>query len=47
MELVEGPTLADRLDARVRFRSTSAADRAARSPRRSKPHTSWASFIAI
>ena len=46
MELVEGPTLADRI-AQARFRSTKPCRSRSRSPRRSKPRTSRGSFIAI
>ena len=46
LELVEGPTLADRI-ARARFRSTRRCPSRSRSPRRWKPHTSTGSFIVI
>ena len=46
MELVEGPTLADRI-ARGPFRSTRRCRSRARSPRRSKRRTSAGSSIAI
>ena len=46
MELVDGPTLADRI-ARGRFRSTRRCRSRARSPRRSKRHTSAGSSIGI
>ena len=46
MELVEGPTLADRI-AQGRSPSTRRSPSRRRSPRRSKPRTSKASFIAI
>ena len=47
MELVEGPTLADRIaQGPIRTRR-GARDRAGRSPRRSRPRTTKASSIAI
>jgi serine/threonine protein kinase len=46
MELVEGPTLADRI-AQGRFRLMRRSRSGARSPKRWKPHTSKASFTGI
>ena len=47
MELVEGPTLADRIAQRPDSARRGAADRAGRSPKRSKPRTTRASSTAI
>ena len=47
LELVEGPTLADRIAQRACFRSMRRCPSRGRSPRRSKPRTSRASSIAI
>ena len=47
MELVEGPTLADRIAQGPHSVRRGAADRASRSPTRSRPRTSRASSTAI